>query len=649
MTPEEAKARALAQAQAEAEASGLFSEDPGFGSAFTLQKVGSSLVKAPFQIAGGAANLVEGAGNKLGDFAAGTPIDEFIPNTKTVLQAGAGLFPGGRTAGELAFNSGAGINKPSSQYGNELRDELAMGIVGGAVPFLGKGAVGVQKSILPTGRQAAEAMASNPLSFPRTLVGKGTTDVQGELVNKVAGSNDALIRNNPTAGIDVNSTNPMQQVGAKIEATGNAATILKQDIRTQVATAEAQGAAARINRIDVDLNASKDAAGTPFYQMIARKDPLVAQLVEDKLNEYFTTPGVPTAVQQNMGVTPPPIPKALTLSEAEDAYYQIGKNIDDLKGWDLSNAATAKMNPSVRDGLVSGLKIAQDQLQKSIQTHIGNIDKTLAPKWARANQDIAYKMNYGEAVDSFQTANSEGFKVGQTENSLNKNVGKSSWEWANPANWRTSASKSATTQLSAVSREAQAVQQLQNLISAKQAMNAAQNTLPRDWSLIKTNGTNLAKFGQLASSMGLISDPSELSKFPDEANKQLLSTMVSNLADAFDPATSAYGSEANGMLNSPVDQDLHKQAALNLPPDKRAAVIGALYDNSRFVPINPQPVPAPAPVPAFGPSVDPMERLKSLQIGSAEQSSPMQQDSSYNGEVNSMLQDMNEAIKWHSV
>ena len=112
--------------------------------------------------------------------------------------------------------------------------------------------------------------------------------------------------------------------------------------------------------------------------------------------------------------------------------------------------------------------------------------------------------------------------------------------------------------------------------------------LPLSWDAIKNSQTHRPVFNMLASELHLAPSPAYAEELPDEAGKQMLAQMQQArpiLPGAFQAPPSGYQSYANGKLNSPMDQALHMQAAVDLPVPERARVMSALWDGGKYSPL----------------------------------------------------------------
>lgn len=124
--------------------------------------------------------------------------------------------------------------------------------------------------------------------------------------------------------------------------------------------------------------------------------------------------------------------------------------------------------------------------------------------------------------------------------------------------------------------------------------------LPRDWKLLKHTQGGLEKVAMLAAQAGVqLPDPDSMS---DQEGNQLLTSLTQIAPHAFEKTPDGYKSVVGSSIKDPIEQDMHKSAAKDLPATQRALTIGGLY-NDKYVPLNtqpPTPTPTPPPIDALG-------------------------------------------------
>jgi len=124
--------------------------------------------------------------------------------------------------------------------------------------------------------------------------------------------------------------------------------------------------------------------------------------------------------------------------------------------------------------------------------------------------------------------------------------------------------------------------------------------LPRDWKLLRVTPGGMDKIAMLATQFGAALG--DLTSMTDAQGNQLLAALTMQMPMAFERTPDNYKSIINNVIEDPMEQDMHKSAAKDLPASQRAMTIGALYDGNKYVPLNtqpPTPAPSPAPVDAF--------------------------------------------------
>lgn len=562
-------------------------KDQSFSDAFTGDQIMGSIASAPVNIAKGVGSLIEGAGNMLGDFAAGKPMEEVLPSPKTVLMAGAGLIPGGQTLGEYAYNSGAGVNKTGKEYGDMLRDEMANYAVGAAVGGIRNPTVALKERFLPSRAQTAVELAREPTAIPGVLgTMKGTTDKQWVFTKDIAQRDEAFIRNNPTAKIDTRlegGPGSIQKLKANMEGVRKRASAQIGQTRNIVSELENSNPGVRISQSDVNLRKEIADDGKAYFDHIQDGNPEAALEVEKVADDIFNVK-TQDAVQRQLGEFSVQ-PKKLSLTEAEEALDKLDERIRINEGYDISPDTKGIYDSSVRDSTVKGLKILRYQLKEAIADHIKSLDDSLGESWSRAKSDLDMVIHEGKAVDRLQAGMVQGFGP-STEGSLNTNTRLSGESLTNPNTWIPEEVAQRQKQMRAMRTARNTVQQLQDVISARQNQIAA--PLPRDWFTLKANSANAYQAGILAMNMGLIGSPDQFTKLPDAVGKDILQKMViaSGLQglNMFAPSVEGYLSEANGRL-APNEMDMHKQEALKLAdPEKRAEVLGAALED-KYKPI----------------------------------------------------------------
>lgn len=110
--------------------------------------------------------------------------------------------------------------------------------------------------------------------------------------------------------------------------------------------------------------------------------------------------------------------------------------------------------------------------------------------------------------------------------------------------------------------------------------------LPRDFNQIKKDPSLSSLFTKVLQGIGLIPADASAEELPDTLGKNAVIQVAQIAPMLFQSPAGGYQSAANGKLNDPAEQDAHKMAALDLPAEERARVIGALFDGNKYQPIN---------------------------------------------------------------
>lgn len=171
-------------------------------------------------------------------------------------------------------------------------------------------------------------------------------------------------------------------------------------------------------------------------------------------------------------------------------------------------------------------------------------------------------------------------------------------------------------QMNALNSQISAIENLQQLVEMNS--NAAFKPVPRSWSQIRMNMSQLTNVGTMAMQLGLVGSIAQLVEMPDETAKKIVGAVAAAMPTMFQ-ATPDKVNAVDGELQSPMDADVIKEKYRNTDPLTRAMHIGATFDR-RYLPSVPAPQMPPMP-PLALPSV--MEKVSKWSREPLSQSAPI--------------------------
>ena len=542
------------------------------------------------------------------------------------------IIPGTKTAG-IALGDFAKREWHPDEYGRTLNEELT----GAAVAAGLSAARPVAKLAGPAAADALQWTKSKIVGIPEDVrlaqeanrvgifankqnIPKGTTPVERQALTRLEEYEPTFVQMNPLQGIDPKmGIEGWKQYEAKLRTIEQTSTEARKGILTKASEAELQKGSPGIGLDDLQLS-GQDAYGNPtgFAGMSLRMaDTEPVNNASMFLQQQFGTKLSPTDTGlRNVGA-----------KEATDILHRIDDEIRTWGGYDDNTLAAIKKNPSYRDNYISALKFARGQLKEAIQGHLQGLNGS-GFIWAENTDNIGMAINYQKLAERFRQETGEAFTPSSAKAAIEPGQGLLNSGWANKAKALITpdSAKRSATEMAGIAREQDALRQMQVLMDYRRQLRPT--PIPRDWASIRASAVQTFKISALATQMGLVLLPEQLSQIPEAQAEPLVAAVASTFPGEFEPIQENYKTVVNGKILDPMERDMHKMKALDLEPGKRAQILGALFDQGKYVPIA-----TPAPVP---PMPEPLERLKQLQAPAPQASQSL--DSSIDRSGDEMLQ-----------
>jgi hypothetical protein len=614
-------------------------------------------------------NGAQGVASKLFPPESMTPGAGVMTNLGEVADRGAGMvagvIPGGATAYDYAGGL-AGFHDPKTpyEYGTGLRQELSnlpLAAAVSAAPALGRAVrgafTGAKDATLGLPRENLLAAQSVNKDIYANKLNAASKRTFGEdaLLQRTEEFEPQFTATNPVAGID-----PSKGREAFTQFEGNLDNIRVEGIKKRASilpeVAKAENALAE--------NAAR--AGMPNPTGVSFDDiPLQTQLdngltygIDHLKKTSAGSEGVDVATQyvmdqfgagpqsQLLDATGNPLPpRKLSVTELNDVRMKIDGQIREMGGWDDAYLSSNELSPSIVDSQIDALTFYRGQIDKVVKDKIGSlVGPDAAEAFDVSGKNIAMSSTYGPLAGRFRRETGQAFAPGSakavppgsgplgTSGITGRVLGSVAPDVAN-----------SRMQTQALSREGQALRDLQMLVDYKSGRLTM--PAPRGWAEVKNNLQHLTTVGNVAMSLGLVNSIEQMQRLPEESGKRLIAQVAQAAPEIFVPPEGNYLSFADGKLNSPIDQDQHKAAALDMPAADRARVIGSLFDGNKYQPATKTQAPAMPQQPAALPAT--MEKLnQSLDYGL--RSAPME-DSSYDQSQSSMLDELNKMTLIHGM
>lgn len=162
------------------------------------------------------------------------------------------------------------------------------------------------------------------------------------------------------------------------------------------------------------------------------------------------------------------------------------------------------------------------------------------------------------------------------------------------------------------------------------------NPLSRNWEDIKGNQSSLNFFSRVLQSIGLIPSEARAEDLPDAVAKQAVVQAAQMAPMAFQSGPGGYQSVFNGKFYDPMEKDAHISEALDLPPEQRAKIIGAAFQNKYVPPYTTTPPPPP------------QTAASQFDLNQINDALTLDADYTYNGETTDMLSEFQKMTNAHA-
>lgn len=570
-------------------------------------------------------------GNIAGGLAGALAIPSAVPRMTAAAEA-LPLIPKALAIGGVAATEGAVMGAAANAAGGDMLQGATTGALLGAGTGMATTGLasaandlnnsGLRKYLFgsPESSRAVQAARGDDYIGPPLGVGSKNIDSQIELAKDLREHAATFDRTNPVKDIQVipgrekEAFKQFQDNLIAIEASGistrnNMLPAIAKAENEAMQAAQASGAPYKagvsIDEIPLIKQTEKGAYG--LQQMYDRAGPegkvgieRAKQFVDSKFGI------VPTKPYGESGPVIMGEARPLSIAELNQVRKEIDGHIAEVGGYDFMQPANASKNPSAENAYANTLSFYRQQIDQVVKQKIaGLLGEDAAKTFTEAGQNISMAKDVAPQADKFLLGTSQALttknptQIAKT-GSVVGNLGKVD----QTIDYLLPGTGEAKLQDKGFAMPGEAISRLQRLVDIRN--NNFVDPLARDWNIIKSKSQQLTTVGILATQMGLLQAPEELSAMPDMQAKEVVKTVAMTAPQLFAPTQDKVNTFEGKYLN-PIEKDAMVSQALDSDPLTRAKVIGSSFEN-KYEPLT-QPL---APAQKAQPSVPSIESLNSL-------------------------------------